>query len=216
MTGSAIESELKLRADGDAPLAELASLKTLGPARLGPPRTIDELDQYLDTEDLRLASQGWACRLRTREGGATVSLKGPAEHEAGAALHERPEVNGPATAGTDPAGWPPSEARARLLAMAAGKPLVERFTLAQERTEREVRLGGNRAGTLSLDRVRVRHRGRELGQLRLVELELEPVAEAAGLDPGPLSLALEAIAGLRLDPMTKLDHALEMISQASR
>lgn len=216
MTGSAIESELKLRADGDAPLAALATLATLGPARLGPPRTVDELDRYLDTEDLRLASQGWACRLRTREGASTVSLKGPAEHLAGAALHVRPEVNGPADPGTDPARWPPSQARAQLLAMAAGGRLLERFTLAQERTEREVRWDGNRAGTLSLDRVRVLRRGRELGQLRLVELELEPAAEAAGLDPGPLALALEAIAGLRLDPITKLEHALEMISQASR
>lgn len=214
MIEPAIESELKLRADGDAPLTELAVRETLGPALLGRPHTVDELDRYLDTAGLRLASLGWACRLRTREGGTTLSLKGPAEHAAGAALHRRPELNGPATPGTDPADWPPSEARARLLAMAGAEPLVERFALAQERTEREVRWGGERAGTLSLDRVHVLHREVELGRLHLVELELDPVAAVAGLDAEPLSLALQEITGLRLDPMSKLEHALEMIGAA--
>ena len=211
MIGRAIESELKLRADRDAPLAELAMLETLGPARLGGPRTVDELDRYLDTAGLRLADRGWACRLRSREGSTTVSLKGPAEHVAGAALHQRPELNGPAGPGTDPAEWPPSEARDELLAMTGDEPLAERFALAQERTEREVRLGEERAGILSLDRVRVMHRGVELGRLHLVELEFDPIGALTGLEVEPLSLALQGIAGLRLDPLSKLEHALEMI-----
>ena len=211
MIGRAIESELKLRADGEAPLAELAVLGTLGPASLGGPRTIDELDRYLDTTGLRLANHGWACRLRSREGSTTVSLKGPPEHLAGAALHRRPELNGPAAPGTDPTEWPPSEARAQLLGMTGAEPLAERFALAQKRTEREVRLGGERAGTLSLDRIRVMHRGVELGRLHVVELEFDPLRALTSLEIEPLSLALQAIAGLRLDPLSKFDHALRMI-----
>ena len=208
---SAIESELKLRADGDAPLRELAMIETLGPATLGGARTFDELDRDLDTAGLRLADRGWACRLRSREGNTTVSLKGPAEHLAGAALHRRPELNGPAAAGADPAAWPPSEARDQLIAMTGAEPLTERFALAQERTEREVRMGGERAGTLSLDRVRVIHRGAEIGRLYLVELEFDSIGAPADREVEPLSLALQGIAGLRLDPLSKFEHALEMI-----
>lgn len=214
MTGPPIESELKLRADDDGPLVDLATRETLGAAELGPPRTVSELDRYLDTASLRLAAHAWACRLRTREGRTTVSLKGPAEHATGDALHQRPELNGQATLSTDPTAWPPSDARSRLRAMAGDEPLIERFALDQERTEREVRLHRLRIGTLSLDRVRVLHRDAELGQLRLVELELDPLA--VGLDARPLSSALESIPGLRLDPMTKLEHALAMIEAPQR
>jgi hypothetical protein len=84
MSGPQIESELKLMADGEAPLRTLATRQPLAAVRLGPARTVDEVDHYLDTTDLRLASQGWACRLRTREGTTLVSLKGPAVHPAGA------------------------------------------------------------------------------------------------------------------------------------
>lgn len=216
MIESGTESELKLRADSDAPLAELAVIERLGPARLGKGRTVEELDRYLDTVTLRLAALGWACRLRHREGAVSLSLKGPAEHEPGAPLHLRPELNGPATQEVDPAAWPPSTARDRLVAMTAGEPLVERFRLAQARTEREVRWGPKRIGTLSIDRVLVLHQGVELGTLSLVELELEPIAAAAGLDPEPLSRALQRISGLRLDPLSKLEHALDMIEATSR
>jgi inorganic triphosphatase YgiF len=216
VTEPAIESELKLLADGEAPLDELALRETLGPAQLGPALTVTELDRYLDTADLRLAGSGWACRLRTRDGAASLSLKGPAEHLAGAALHRRPELNGPATPGADPARWPSSAARDRLLAMAAGEPLVERLALAQTRTEREVRWGVRRVGTLSLDRVHVLHHGSEIGRLNLVELELDPEASGGDLDPEPLSRALQTIGGLRLDPLSKLEHALTMIEGAAR
>ena len=215
MSEPAIESELKLVADGEAPLLELAARETLGRARLGPPRTIEELDRYLDTAGLRLAAQGWACRLRTREGSTSVSLKGPGGHRPGARLHRRPELNGPATAEPAPTAWPPSEARAMLEAMAGGESLLERFTLVQARTERKVRMRGRPAGTLSLDRVRVVARGVEVGLLHIVELELDPATVPVALHADHLSRALERIGGLRPDPLTKVQHALEMIRRAS-
>src|ERR1700674_2671044 len=92
-----IEAELKFRAADERPLEMLAASATLGPAELGPARTADEVDRYLDTADLRLAAVHWACRLRSREGSALLSLKGPAEHIDGATLHLRPELEGRAT-----------------------------------------------------------------------------------------------------------------------
>lgn len=209
-----LESELKYRAESDAPLDELARESSLGPATLGPARAVEEVDRYADTADLHLSRARWACRVRTRGEHTIVSLKGPAEHSPGVTIHRRPELEGPAAPDLDPSGWPPSPARELLLELTGSEPLAERLTLVQRRTEREVRLGDRRAGLLSLDRARVVHRGRELGVMFVVELELDPAALVTGLDPAPLELALEAVNGLRPDPASKLERALELVSGA--
>jgi inorganic triphosphatase YgiF len=206
-----LELELKFKADDERPLDELASSARLGPAQLGPARTVDEIDRYLDTVDLRLAAARWACRLRTRNRYTVVSLKGPAEHAASELLHRRPELEGPATDDPEPSHWLPSPARDLLRSMSGDRPLVERFTLHQRRTERPVLMGGRRWGLLSLDRSVVEHGGRQVGLLRIVELELDPRALANGLDPEPLSQALTLVANLRPDPLTKLEHALRLL-----
>ncbi|HTE66934.1 MAG TPA: CYTH domain-containing protein [Candidatus Binatia bacterium] len=208
-----LESELKYRAETDATLEALASPPDLGPATLGPANTVEETDRYLDTEGRDLARARWACRLRTREGRTFLSLKGPSQHAPGAALHLRPELEGPANDDPDPASWPPSPARDLLLELTGGAPLSERLALAQRRIEREVAVGGRRVGLLSLDRSRVLHGGREVGVLRVVELELAPAALVAGLDPAPLERALAAIPGLTPDPASKLERALALISE---
>jgi inorganic triphosphatase YgiF len=212
VTASRVEAELKYTALSEHPLEELEHAELLGPARLGAPRTVTELDRYLDTVDLRLAAVRWACRLRSREGRTIVSLKGPAEHGAGDPLHRRAEIEGPATPSPDPAEWPPSPARDRLIAMTGGGALEERFSLDQERTERAVSQDGDRIGGLSLDRVRVVRDRREVGRMWVVELELDPAALAQGVDHAPLAQALSAIDGLVPDPLTKLERALAMLA----
>ena len=211
MTQYALEVELKFQADDERPLDELARAAELGPAGLGPANTVHEIDRYLDTVDLRLAAVRWACRLRTRNRRTVVSLKGPAEHAAGELFHRRPELEGPATDDLKPSHWPPSPASDLLRSMSGGRPLVERFTLRQRRTERPVLMGGRRCGLLSLDRSVVEHSGRQVGLLRIVELELDPSALASGLDPEPLGRALTRVAGLDPDPATKLEHALLLL-----
>lgn len=211
----AIEVEAKFLAVDDDPLNALAGAATIGPAELGTPTTVGEIDVYLDTPDGRLAAARWACRLRDRGAGFRISLKGPAVMDTDVAwLHRRPEVEGPATASFDPADWPPSEARNRLLAMAAGGPLVERFRLLQHRTERAVTLEGRTVGTLSLDRATVARAGELLGVLHVVELEL-----VAGEDPAVtpilprLADALGELEGLEADRRTKLEHAEELLDR---
>ena len=215
MSHGRIESELKFRAENDAPLRALAAAPTLGPASLGPARHVDETDRYLDTGDLRLAGAGWACRIRERAGRTIVSMKGRAEHGAADALHRRSELEGVAGPGRIVADWPPSPARDLLTELAGTAPLRERFTLRQERTERSVSVAGAAVGVLSLDRCRVLHRGAELGWLQVVELEFGDRAIAAGLDPQPLAAALAATPGLVQDPLTKLQHALRLVAAAA-
>ena len=211
MTSARVEAELKYTALTERPLQELERAEALGPARLGVARTVAELDRYVDTLDLRLAAARWACRLRSRQGRTIVSLKGPAEHATGDPLHLRPEVEGPADSGLDPQAWPPSEARDQLLAMTGGGALLERFSLAQERTERDVSQRGTRVGCLSLDRVRVMRGEREIGRMAVVELELDPAALTVGLDHAPLAHALSAVDGLAPDPASKFERALAML-----
>jgi inorganic triphosphatase YgiF len=206
------EIEAKFRADDDAPLTALEHVRTLGPAELSVGRTVDEVDVYLDTERGDLAAERWACRLRSREGQVRVSLKGPAESGGAAWLHRRPEVEGPATEDLDPARWPPSQARELLDTLRGEAGLVERFTLRQQRTERQVRVRDRELGTLTLDRAIVEHRGHPIGPLHVVELELAGASTPEDQHLlAELAATLGAVQGLVSDARTKLEHALEMI-----
>jgi inorganic triphosphatase YgiF len=211
VTDLPLEVELKFEADDEGPLDALAVADRLGPAWLGPASTIDETDRYLDTADLRLSARRWACRLRTRQGRTVVSLKGPAEHEAGDLFHRRPELEGPAVDSLDPGQWPPSAAQQLLDTMRGSEPLEERFSLTQQRTERTVQLARRHCGLLSLDRTQIWRGSAQLGALLTVELEVEPSALERGLDPSPLAHALSLHPGLRPDPATKLEHALRLL-----
>jgi inorganic triphosphatase YgiF len=206
------EVEAKFRADGEGPLRWLESTARLGEAELGEPRSVDEVDMYLDTWRGTLGVARWACRLRRRGDRVIVSLKGPAEAGSGGWLHRRPEVEGPATDSLDPHRWPPSAARHLVDALRAGEPLVERLTLRQRRVERSVRAADRPVGVLTLDRVGVEHEGRSVGEMQVVELEL-----AAGAPPEHEELlrgladALGAVPGLEAEGRSKLEHALELV-----
>ncbi len=208
------EIEARFRADTPAPLDALAVRPTLGRARLGEPRTVDEVDRYLDTDDGRLAAARWACRLRSREGGTRISLKGPSSGPPGAWVHRRPEIEGPASEIVEPDRWPPSEALDKLTALSSGRPLAERLRLYQARTERTVAIDGDGPmGTLTLDRVRMHALDADLGELFIVELELSDASEAGERQLLGLAAALAEIDGLRAEPRSKLEHALARLDE---
>jgi inorganic triphosphatase YgiF len=208
-----IEVELKLRAEDEDPLFLLGGAAELGPATLGPLHEIDELDRYLDTADRRLGAAGWACRLRSRgDEHQQVSLKGPPRHSPGAALHRRPEIEGPAGASPDPADWPASPARQRLMRLSGGRPLLERLALRQRRGERAVSLDGREVATLSLDRVMIERDGVPQGRFLAVELEWHHRRGSAGK---AVEAALLATPGLRPEPSSKLERALAVLGGAA-
>lgn len=210
---ASVETELKLTAADDAALEVLAAAETIGPARLGPATTLEETDVYLDTDDGRLAAARWACRLRTRGARRWISLKGPAMHQPGVALHLRPEEEGPVGEPQSPSSWPPSPARDRVLELAGDAALGELLTLRQLRTEREAFSGPTVAATLSLDRVEVVVARRVIGRLRVVELELAPGwPDDDWLEQ--VRLALLAVEGLHPEPASKLELALDMAGRA--
>ena len=206
----AIEVEARFRVSEPEALDRLAAMDELGSATLGPPTSFEETDAYLDTADGALATARWACRLRRRGTRVTVSLKGPPEAGTGGWLHLRPEVEGPATPEPDPEGWPASDARDLLDRLRAGRPLQERLTLRQRRTERSVSVADRRIGVLSVDDVTVVREGHDLDNFAIVELELVSEGGAAGsLELASLADALAAIDGLVPEPRTKLERASE-------
>lgn len=208
------EVEAKFRAEGPGPLEALATAASLGRALLGPARTVDETDRYLDTDDGRLAAALWACRLRSRDGTTRISLKGPPLEDATIEPwhHRRPEVEGPATDEIAPASWPRSEARYLLESLAAGGTLAERLRVQQRRTERAVTVdGGGPIGTITLDRVWLAAGATDLGELFVVELELDPASERGEAELRGLADALAEVPGLVAEPRTKLEHALQRL-----
>ena len=208
------EVEAKFRAETAEPLIELAGRPRLGRAILGSPRTVDEVDRYLDTDDGRLAAARWACRLRSREGVTRISLKGPPTAPVEGWRHRRPEVEGPASDAIDPDGWPASPALELLTRLRDGRPLVEHLRIHQARTERAVSLpNGASIGTLTLDRVRMMANGMDLGGLFVVELELDASSESGESELDGLAAELAATDGLVAEPRSKLEHALDLIAE---
>ena len=210
----AVEVEARFRADSVETLSDLRSRETVGPAVLGPPHTVEEVDRYLDTDDGRLADARWACRLRSREGVTRISLKGPPEGQADGWHHRRPELEGPATDRIEPERWPSSAALDLLNALSGGRTLRERIRLDQERTERRVVLpSGAALGLLTLDRVRMTHGADDLGQLLIVELELDGSSADAEPHLHALAAGLAAVPGLVPEPRSKLEHALTRLAE---
>lgn len=207
-----VEVELKFLASGPVPLRRLSQRRRLGPARLGSPTTVDEIDRYLDTADARLGAVRWACRLRARGERVMVSLKGPPRSRPDpSGLHRRPEIEGPATVSIDPRAWPASLARERLLQLTGHRPLGELLALLQRRTQRRVTLEGREIGELSLDRVIVTRGGLPAGRLWSVELELNTTSASDAALIAVLQAELRRIPDLAPDPETKLEHAMAML-----
>ncbi len=171
----------------------------LGNASLGPARTVDETDRYLDTDDGRLASARWACRLRLRDGTTRISLKGPPSDAPAAAWHHRrPEVEGPATDEIAPNVWPASEARdlarvARRRARPDGAPAPASATdraSGHARWRRADRHPHPRPGAVG-------RRRRRPGELFVVELELDPTSRCGEAELSGLADALASVPGPR-------------------
>lgn len=219
MTGTPVEVELKYAIRDQQVVERLLDDDRLGDLAVGPWSTVEVVDRYIDTPDLRLETEGWNARLRTTEAGTSLDLKSlddvavepdSSRRPQGGSLRRRIEWSGPATESLDPADWPESAARARLAALVAEAPLEERFTLRQTRRERELRGTGGWA-ILSLDEVGVEHAGRPVGRFGALEVEMR------GGDDRLLDVVaemLEASGGVDDAPASKLEAALTLLARA--
>ncbi len=174
-----------------------------GVTPLGPARSVETQDRYLDTVGGTLRGAGLAARIRISSHGRQLTVKSLAQRGVGA-VHRRLELEGAAGDGDDPRGWPPSEARDRVLVVIGAEALATVATLRQLRLQRDVAIGSS-VVELSLDEIEVAaHDGRTD---RWTEFE----CELRSGDEADLA-ALGAVLGGRPDlgPATtsKLDRAL--------
>jgi inorganic triphosphatase YgiF len=168
------------------------------PARLagfaadGPARDVHVVDRYLDTaaRDGRLAGTGMRARLRTEDGHVVLAVKDEGRRDGD--VHARLELQGPASDAIDPAVWPDSAARDRLVALTGGAPLVVVAALSQVRLTRRLRRGDT-VVVLSLDAVTALHGARPLATRTELEAEL---AEGDPAALAELAAALRAVPGV--------------------
>jgi CHAD domain-containing protein len=185
----------------------------------GPWSTRDDEDAYVDTDRYALAKAGFGARLRRRGSRFTLSLKsrenvgphadgedpGPA---GSAALHRRVEIEGPATRSLDPRDWPESPARERLVAIVGDAPLRIRFVVQQRRSVRKLRDEDGHAAEVSLDEVRVRSGGKEVGSF--AALEVEAIGDSRSL-LDQMAADLESSGLVEPEPRSKEAIAAELV-----
>ena len=209
--GSPVEVELKFRMTDAAAGDRLLGMDDLaGFTARGPLATVVHEDRYLDTPDGALATAGYAGRLRVGTDGTVITLKGLRGIEDGGGMHRREELEGPAGDLASPAGWPPSPARDRLLALVGEAPLADLVTIRQTRRKR-LYGHGTAVVELSVDDADVVAGGRVLEHFAELEAELREGDEA---ELEPLADLLSEIEELVPAETSKLERALEAARRA--
>jgi CHAD domain-containing protein len=191
--------------------ALLAASELAGLPGIGSPRRVRHLDRYVDTPDGRLRASGWAARLRTIGDETRIQLK-RIDAPGTDGVTRRTELDGPAGPGDDPASWPTSAARRRLLQLLGGETATTRLTLRQDRLVRDFGDDGSRV-ELSLDRTSALAGDDVVGRLTILELELK-AGKTAGFE--------RAAAHLRVQPylspssVTKLGWGTALVANRTR
>jgi CHAD domain-containing protein len=203
-----VEIEAKFGVPDRASMQRLQELNRLGTFRLGQGQVREVRDVYQDTADRRILAAGYACRWRETAGQVVVTLKGMSPAQG--AVHSREELETvlPADVQLDPAQWPPSLVRDRLLGWIGAHPLAPLFELQQTRTVRPVLRDDVCVAEMSLDAVRVTAAGKVQEYLEL-ELELQPAGSADDLTAMVAVLTREW--ALPPEPRSKFERALEML-----
>ena len=152
------EIEAKFIVPDEATLKRLLEMRELGGFRLEPGPTQRVSDSYRDTADRAIYRGGYACRIRRQDDKQIAALKGLGMAEG--AVHERAQHEvtldgGSPRLGEAPADWPASGARKLAMTLSQGEPLVELFSLSQQRHTRTVHAGDRLVAELSLDVVKM-------------------------------------------------------------
>ena len=212
------EVELKYTVIDEAGARSLVSGQLPGGLEGGPWRTALLADRYLDTPSGALAGAGYGARVRRVAGqrGQVVTVKSIDRRRGRGrvvqAVHDRMELEGPATSSLDPRRWPESAARTLVETTAAGERLRTLFVLDQRREERDLLRDGEVVATLSLDGGTVRRLGRPIGEISALEVEAAPgVTDGSGVLDS-IAAALEVSNALVPESRSKEELALAMIS----
>ena len=174
------EIELRYIVPSAALFAKLKRQTTLGPLTLQALGQTRINDHYLDTCGQALQRQGWACRLRQEDGRWLVTLKAPSVSQGACITRTELEIalTKPCR---NPAGWPASELRDKVITSIGGAPLVNLVTLRQMRWRAFVIEDTRHIAELALDRVDFCHAGVSQ-RTYILECELLPQGVQSDLD----------------------------------
>jgi CHAD domain-containing protein len=210
------ELELKYAVADRAAIESLVSADVVFGFDAGEWREHDVVDSYLDTRSRALARAGYGARLRRAGRRTLVTVKSIARrHGRGGALHDRLELEAPATRRLDPGRWPESPARALVEVSAGGEALHTLFTIEQHRRERDLLRDGGVVATLSLDAGVVKRFGRELGVIDALEIESTAAhpAEARRV-LAAIAADVESVPALRPEERSKEELAHTLVGRA--
>jgi inorganic triphosphatase YgiF len=208
MTGKQpVEIEAKFVVPDEATLQGLLEMRELGGFRLEPGPTKQVSDSYRDTVDRAIYRGGYACRIRRKDDKQIATLKGLGMAEG--AVHERAEYEVTLDAGEAPADWPTSPTRKLALALSQGEPLIELFSLSQQRHTRTVHAGDRLVAELSLDVVEM-HIGDEVKAT--FELEAELASDGTTDDLALMVADLRDRWQLQPQPRSKFEQGLAALN----
>ncbi|MFB6260241.1 MAG: inorganic triphosphatase [Thiohalorhabdaceae bacterium] len=167
------EQEFKLRVTSPDSFEDIAEAPEVTALATGPAQTLEMTADYIDTEDLRLLSAGYAYRVRWEGSQWVATVKADASRAATDGLHRHREWEAPVS-GPEPdlAVFDDPELRATLASLQGERPLVTLFRVTMERRVRPLKLPGDARAEWAADRGRILADNREEPVLE-VELELK-------------------------------------------
>jgi CHAD domain-containing protein len=221
------EIEAKFLVGDGAAVAPLRTAAELSPAyTLTDAGEVHLVDEYLDTPDFRLLRNGFGLRIRRSEGKQLVTLKSRRIADT-ASIFRRMEIEEPLAPDatiTPISGWPEPIMQTLLPLLNGATRLQPLCRLEQTRLKRmivsERRVTPNRTATrptplaeLSFDDVQVRVDGEGPALIRYNELEIELVRGLEETELHAIVAALQGQVPLQPSPVSKLEHALDVISR---
>jgi len=186
----------------------------LGGFALGPAESLTVVDQYFDTDGRDCLRGGYACRLRTSQQGALVTLKAvdDAAPDGPVGTFRREEIEQELAALTPATDlWPEGPARRLASRLCGGRPLLPLLALKQTRSSRSVFAGTRRVGALTVDRVTPEDGRDGAHDYCVVEFELGP--EGTDTDLQDVGEALASLPGMTPSRASKLARGLALLRE---
>ncbi len=208
-----MEVEAKFSIPDNDTLVRLRTAVRLGPYVPGEGTLWRVLDRYLDTRTRALHRQGYACRVRRRDGECIVTVKGLTRAES--AVHRRfetelvlPEASGEGA--TDPMAWPEWDGRELVLSSIGPELLEDLFVVEQLRFVRKLGQDERLVAELSIDEGHVVAGGNRQG-FRTLEAEL--IGDGTMADLQALEEHLARTWGLAPEPRSKYEMGLALLDE---
>ncbi len=198
--------EIKFRITDPGIFWSLQTIDHLGDYTLSAPHIEEINDTYLDSKKRKLLAAGYRCRRREQGKGYLITLtklglgKGAAKNQQKWEVSLKKNKN-------NPANWPKSTARSRVLKIISDKKLQIIFEFDQTRITRLISNGKHVIARANLDEVSLMLNGKE-HHFKTLKLKLTTPNQKNHLNA--LIAALQTKWPLKTEPLSKFERAFAM------